>query len=50
MLNTAGTIDADYRGEIMVILINLSDEIFIIKNGARIRQMIITRHEKTDWK
>lgn len=50
VLNTPGTIDADYRGEIMVILINLSDEIFIIKDGERISQMIITRHEKIDWK
>ncbi len=49
VLNTPGTIDADYRGEIMVILINLSDENFIVKDGERISQMIISRHEKIEW-
>lgn len=49
MLNTPGTIDVDYRGEIMVILINLSDENFIVKDGERISQMIISRHEKIEW-
>ncbi len=46
IVNTPGTIDADYRGEIKVILINLSNEEFIIKNGERICQMIIKKYEK----
>lgn len=46
VLNTPGTIDADYRGEIKVILINLSNEEVIIENGERIAQMVIARHEK----
>jgi dUTP pyrophosphatase len=45
VLNTPGTIDADYRGEIKVILVNLSNENFTIKNGERICQMIISKHE-----
>lgn len=49
VLNTPGTIDADYRGEIMVILINLSNEDFAIKNGERIAQMVIAAHEQADW-
>ncbi|MBS1764711.1 MAG: dUTP diphosphatase [Bacteroidetes bacterium] len=49
VLNSPGTIDADYRGEIKVILINLSDEPFIIKNGERIAQMVIASHEKAEW-
>ena len=49
ILNSPGTIDADYRGEVCIILINLSDKNFIIKNGDRICQMIITRHEKAEW-
>ena len=49
ILNTPGTIDADYRGEIQVILVNLSSENFIVKDGERICQMIITRHEKICW-
>ncbi|MCD4746844.1 MAG: dUTP diphosphatase [Bacteroidales bacterium] len=49
ILNTPGTIDADYRGEIKVILINLSKEDFIIKDGERIAQMIISAHEKAEW-
>lgn len=49
VLNAPGTIDADYRGEICVILVNLSEEDFIIKDGERICQMIIARHEKADW-
>jgi len=49
VLNTPGTIDADYRGEIKVILINLSDEDFIVNDGERIAQMIISAHEKADW-
>lgn len=49
LLNTPGTIDADYRGEIGVILINLSTEPFTINNGDRICQMIITSYTKVDW-
>ncbi len=49
VLNSPGTIDADYRGEIMVILINLSTEDFVIKNGERIAQMVISSHEKVEW-
>jgi dUTP pyrophosphatase len=50
VLNSPGTIDADYRGEIKVLLINFSTENFEIKNGDRIAQMIISRHEKAEWK
>ena len=46
VLNTPGTIDADYRGEIMVLLINFSNEDFIINDGERIAQMVIARHEQ----
>ena len=49
VLNTPGTIDADYRGEIKVILINLSEEEFIVNDGERIAQMIISRHEHARW-
>ena len=49
VLNTPGTIDADYRGEIGVILINLSQEEFVIHNGDRICQMIVATHEKVNW-
>ncbi len=49
VLNTPGTIDADYRGEIMVILINLSHETFVIRDGDRIAQMIIAGHERAEW-
>ncbi|MEI6141091.1 MAG: dUTP diphosphatase [Mariniphaga sp.] len=49
VLNSPGTIDADYRGEIMVILINLSNEKFIIQNGDRIAQIIVASHEKIEW-
>lgn len=48
-LNTPGTIDADYRGEIKVIMINLSNESFTIKDGERIAQMIISSHEQIEW-
>jgi dUTP pyrophosphatase len=48
VLNTPGTIDADYRGEIKVILINLSKDDFLIEDGERIAQMIIARHEKAE--
>ncbi|MCG8700822.1 MAG: dUTP diphosphatase [Bacteroidales bacterium] len=50
VLNTPGTIDADYRGEVRVILINLSSEEFIIKDGERICQMVIAKHENINWK
>ncbi len=49
LLNAPGTIDADYRGEIKVILANLSDQEFIIKNGERIAQMVIAKHETAQW-
>ena len=49
VLNTPGTIDADYRGEIGVILINLSQEDFIVNDGERIAQMVIARHEQVTW-
>jgi len=49
VLNAPGTIDADYRGEIKVILVNLSSEDFVINNGDRIAQMIIARHERVEW-
>ena len=49
ILNTPGTIDADYRGEIGVILINLSQEEFVIENGERICQMVVASHEKVEW-
>lgn len=49
VLNTPGTIDADYRGEIGVIIINLSQEDFVICNGERIAQMIVASHEKVEW-
>lgn len=49
VLNTPGTIDADYRGEVKVILVNLSDTPFEIVPGVRIAQMVIARHEKVEW-
>ncbi|MHA3788454.1 dUTP diphosphatase [Flavobacterium hauense] len=49
VLNSPGTIDADYRGEIGVILVNLSNEPFTIENGERIAQLIIARHERAEW-
>ncbi len=49
VLNTPGTIDADYRGEIGVILINLSDQEFVIEDGERIAQMVIARYEQAEW-
>lgn len=48
-LNTPGTIDADYRGEIGVILANLSNEPFTVENGERIAQMVIAKHERAEW-
>ena len=49
VLNTPGTIDADYRGEIKVILVNLSNEEFTINPGERIAQMVVSRYEKVEW-
>ena len=49
VLNSPGTIDADYRGEICVILINLSSEPFTINDGERVAQLVIARHEQTEW-
>ena len=49
LLNTPGTIDADYRGEIGVIMINLSQEDFTIEDGDRIAQMVVSRHERVEW-
>ena len=49
VLNSPGTIDADYRGEIGVILINLSGEDFVIENGERICQMVVASHETVQW-
>lgn len=49
VLNTPGTIDADYRGEVMVLLINFSNENFVINDGERIAQMVIARHEQGEF-
>ena len=49
VLNSPGTIDADYRGEVGVILVNLSSEEFVIEDGERIAQMVIIKHERADW-
>lgn len=49
VLNAPGTIDADYRGEVGVILVNLSNEPFTIENGERIAQMVIAKHERAEW-
>lgn len=48
-LNSPGTIDADYRGEVGVILANLSKETFVVENGERIAQMVIAKHERAEW-
>ena len=49
VLNSHGTIDADYRGEICIILVNLSSETFVIEDGERIAQMVIAKHEQAVW-
>lgn len=49
VLNAPGTVDADYRGEIGVILVNLSNDDFVIKNGERIAQLVIAKHERAEW-
>ena len=49
VLNAPGTIDADYRGEVKVILVNLSNDPFVINPGERIAQMVVARYEKIEW-
>lgn len=49
VLNAPGTVDADYRGEIGVILVNLSNDDFVIEDGERIAQLVIAKHERADW-
>lgn len=49
VLNSPGTIDADYRGEIGIILVNLSDADFVIEDGERIAQMVVARYEQVEW-
>ena len=49
IVNSPGTVDADYRGEIKVILVNLSNEPFTVAPGERIAQMVVARHEKVEW-
>ncbi|MDB5117567.1 MAG: dUTP diphosphatase [Mucilaginibacter sp.] len=49
IVNSPGTIDADYRGEIKILLINFSDQVFEINTGDRIAQMVVARHEKVEW-
>lgn len=49
VLNSPGTVDADYRGEIGVILVNLSNENFVVENGERIAQLVIAKHERAEW-
>ena len=49
VLNAPGTIDADYRGEIGVILVNLSNEEFVVEDGERVAQLVIAKHERAEW-
>ena len=49
IVNSPGTIDADYRGEIKVLLVNLSNEVFNVNTGDRIAQMVVAKHEKVNW-
>ncbi|MCC5938722.1 MAG: dUTP diphosphatase [Lunatimonas sp.] len=49
VLNSPGTVDSDYRGEIKVLLVNLSDKPFVINDGERIAQMVVAKHEKINW-
>ena len=49
IVNSPGTIDADYRGEIKVLLVNLSNDPFVVKNGERIAQMVVSKHERVTW-
>lgn len=50
VLNSPGTIDADYRGEVKVLLVNLSNKPFLVENGDRIAQMVVAKHEQVEWK
>jgi dUTP pyrophosphatase len=50
VLNSPGTVDADYRGEIGVILVNLSNEMFVVNDGERVAQLVIAKHERVQWK
>ncbi|MFQ3306470.1 MAG: dUTP pyrophosphatase [Polaribacter sp.] len=50
VLNSPGTVDADYRGEIGVILVNLSNETFVVNDGERVAQLVIAKHERINWK
>lgn len=49
VLNSPGTVDADYRGEIKVLLVNLSNDLFVVKNGERVAQMVVAKHEHITW-
>ena len=49
VLNAPGTIDADYRGEVCVILVNLSNEPFVVEKGERVAQLVLARHERVEW-
>lgn len=49
VLNSPGTVDADYRGEIKVLLVNLSNEAFVVKDGERVAQMVVAKHEQVIW-
>ena len=49
VLNSPGTVDADYRGELRTLLVNLSDKPFVIEPGERIAQMVVARHETVEW-
>lgn len=49
VLNAPGTIDADYRGEVCIILVNLSEEPFVIEKGERVAQLVLARHERVEW-
>jgi len=50
VLNSPGTIDADYRGEVKVLLVNLSNEDFVVNDGERIAQLVVAKHEQIEWK
>ena len=49
VLNSPGTVDADYRGEVKVLLVNLSNETFVVKDGERVAQMVVAKHEQVVW-
>jgi dUTP pyrophosphatase len=50
VLNSPGTIDADYRGEVKVILVNLSNESFVVEDGERVAQLVVAKHERVEWR